>query len=142
MQAATSVLVVDDDRAIRELLRFALECEGYLVTVFRDGGEILEYLRGARDEDSAVILMDVMMPHVDGWEVCRQLVAHPALLGRHMVILMSATLLAGEPLPPPVTAILPKPFNLEQLYASIEMLPVSHLSGSESEPAQPTLLAS
>ena len=140
--AMMSVLVVDDDRAIRELLRFALECEGYEVAVFRDGAEILNYLRTGRAENPCVILMDVMMPRVDGWEVCRQLAAEPKLFSQHMLILMTAALLPDEALPPPATAVLPKPFNLEQLYALIERLPVPPLAGRESVAAQQTLLAS
>ena len=139
-----SVLVVDDDRAIRELLRFALECEGYQVTVFRDGWEILHFLRSSStaDENPSVILMDVMMPRVDGWEVCRRLAAEPKLLGRNTVILMSAALTPDQRLPPPAIAVLPKPFNLEQLYTLLELQQVPVPAGTGSIPVEQTLLAS
>jgi two-component system response regulator MprA len=121
------VLVVDDDRAIRELLRFALECEGHEVTVFRDGVEILAYLAG--EPDPSVILMDVMMPRMDGWEVCRHLTADPGLLDGHSLVLMTAALVKGElPPPAPATAILAKPFNLEQLYTLVSALAVPALT--------------
>ncbi|MGO8946590.1 MAG: response regulator transcription factor [Ktedonobacterales bacterium] len=136
------VLVVDDDRAIRELLRFALECEGHEVTAFRDGLEILTYLRAARAEHPCIILMDIMMPHVDGREVCRQLTLEPRLLGRHTLILMTAALTPGELPPSPAMAYLPKPFNLEQLYALVELLEMAPVAGRETEPDRQTLLAS
>ena len=105
------VLVVDDDRAIRELLQFALECEGHEVTSFRNGAEILAHL--ATEPEPSVILMDVMMPQLDGWEVCRHLAADPGLLRGHSVVLMTAGLLPGElPALTPVNAVLLKPFNL------------------------------
>ena len=115
------VLVVDDDRAIRELLQFALECEGYEVTSFRDGAEILAHLAG--DQDPSIILMDVMMPQLDGWEVCRRLGADPGLLGGRSVVLMTAGLLPEElPAPTPVNAVLLKPFNLDELYNVVARL--------------------
>lgn len=118
------VLVVDDDRAIRELLRFALECEGHEVTVFRDGVDVLAYLAGG--PDPSVILMDVMMPRMGGLEVCHRLTADPGLLGENMLILMTAAVGKAElpPPPSPATAILAKPFNLEQLYTVISTLTV------------------
>jgi two-component system, OmpR family, response regulator MprA len=120
------VLVVDDDRAIRELLRFALECEGHEVALFRDGVEILAYLAGR--PDPSVILMDVMMPRMDGWEVCRRLTADPGLLDTHSLVLMTAAFLKGEvPPPSPATAVLAKPFNLEQLYTVVSTLAVPAL---------------
>jgi two-component system, OmpR family, response regulator MprA len=140
--AMARVLVVDDDRTIRELLRFALECEGYDVKVFRDGVEILTHLE--TEPDPCVILMDLMMPHIDGWEVCRRLSADSRLLGRHMLVLMTASLAAGKRLPTPARAILSKPFNLEQLYTLVAMLALPTIASPQSIVSLPedTLLAS
>jgi CheY-like chemotaxis protein len=138
------VLVVDDDRAIRELLRFALECEGYDVTVFRDGVEILDYLAEGRLSEPCVILMDVMMPRMDGWEVCRRLDAEPDLLGTNNLILMTAAQIPAVSLPSPACAILPKPFNLEQLYGLVGLLelPVIEVPQTGLSFSEHTLLAS
>jgi two-component system response regulator MprA len=65
------VLVVDDERAVRESLRRALELEGYDVELAADGREALDRLE-ARPAPDAVIL-DVLMPEVDGLEVCTEL---------------------------------------------------------------------
>ena len=63
------ILLVDDEEAILKLLRFPLEKEGYQVVTARDGEEALETF--ARESFDLVIL-DIMLPHVDGMEVCRR----------------------------------------------------------------------
>ena len=65
---ATSVLVVEDDRNIRELLQLYLEKEGYAVTIAVDGGQGLQKFRAIHPD---LVLLDVMMPVMDGWAVCR-----------------------------------------------------------------------
>ena len=65
---AISVLVVEDDRNIAELLRMYLEKEGYAVTVAGDGGLGLTKFRAIKPD---LVLLDVMMPVMDGWAVCR-----------------------------------------------------------------------
>ena len=65
---ATSVLVVEDDRNIAELLQLYLEKEGYAVTVAYDGGEGVAKFRSVKPD---LVLLDVMMPVMNGWEVCR-----------------------------------------------------------------------
>ena len=68
-QRARAALLVDDEEAILKLLRFPLEKEGYQVVTARDGEEALETF--AR-EDFDLIILDIMLPHVDGMEVCRR----------------------------------------------------------------------
>ena len=65
---ATSVLIVEDDRNIQELLQMYLEKEGYAVTVAGDGGQGLQKFRAIKPD---IVLLDVMMPVMDGWAVCR-----------------------------------------------------------------------
>ena len=66
------ILVVDDDAAVRESLGRALRLEGYEVELASDGLEALERLLGNGDAPDLVVL-DVLMPNVDGLEVCRRL---------------------------------------------------------------------
>ena len=66
------ILVVDDDAAVRESLGRALRLEGYDVELASDGSEALELLEGNGDDPDLVVL-DVLMPNVDGLEVCRTL---------------------------------------------------------------------
>ncbi len=63
------ILVVDDEKDILELLKFNLQKTGYDVITARDGKEALEKAREFPD----LLLLDVMMPGIDGWEVCRML---------------------------------------------------------------------
>ncbi len=65
---AISVLVVEDDRNIAELLQMYLEKEGYAVTIAYDGGEGLVKYRAIKPD---LVLLDVMMPVMDGWSVCK-----------------------------------------------------------------------
>ena len=65
---AVSVLVVEDDRNIRELLQLYLQKEGYVVTLASDGGEGLAKFREVKPD---LVLLDVMMPVMDGWTLCR-----------------------------------------------------------------------
>ena len=65
---AVSVLVVEDDKNIADLLQLYLEKEGYAVTVAADGGLGLEKFRAIQPD---LVLLDVMMPVLDGWQVCR-----------------------------------------------------------------------
>ena len=65
---AISVLIVEDDSHISELLRIYLEKEGYAVTVAADGGKGLEKFRAIHPD---MVLLDVMRPVMDGWTLCR-----------------------------------------------------------------------
>ena len=67
---AVSVLVVEDDKNIRDLLQMYLEKEGYAVTVAADGGQGLTKFRAIKPD---LVLLDVMMPVMDGWAVCKNI---------------------------------------------------------------------
>lgn len=63
------VLIVDDDEKVRELVRVNLEFEGYTVREAANGADGLEAIEEAKPD---LILLDVMMPHIDGWEMLRR----------------------------------------------------------------------
>lgn len=65
-----TILVVDDERHIVQLVRLYLQNEGYTVEAAYSGEEAIEKARKVRP---ALVLLDLMMPGIDGWEVCRQL---------------------------------------------------------------------
>ena len=67
---AISVLIVEDDHNIAELLQMYLEREGYAVTVAYDGGQGLTKFRSIHPD---LVLLDVMMPVMDGWTVCKSI---------------------------------------------------------------------
>jgi two-component system alkaline phosphatase synthesis response regulator PhoP/two-component system response regulator ResD len=67
--ASQTVLVVDDEQNIIELAKLYLEQEGFTVEEARDGAEALDKIRTVRP---AVVVLDLMLPEIDGWEVCRR----------------------------------------------------------------------
>jgi two-component system, OmpR family, response regulator MprA len=137
------VLVVDDDVAVRESLRRALRLEGYDVELAADGGEALERLESNGDDPDLVVL-DVLMPNVDGLEVCRQL----RRTGRRVPVLM---LTARDEVADRVAGLdagaddyVVKPFALEELLARVrallrraadEAVDVLHFADLELDPA-------
>ncbi|KJR48219.1 Phosphate regulon transcriptional regulatory protein PhoB (SphR) [Desulfosporosinus sp. I2] len=78
-----TILVVDDEEPIQELLRFNLEKEGYLVSVAKDGKEALDRVN---KENPDLIVLDLMLPGMDGLEVCRRLRLIPGF--QHVPIIM------------------------------------------------------
>jgi signal transduction histidine kinase/DNA-binding response OmpR family regulator len=81
--AALTVLVVDDDPAVHDLLQSTLSREGYRVTHARDGAEALEILRKSPPD---IVTLDVMMPKVDGWSVLGIMKSDPDL--DHIPVIM------------------------------------------------------
>ena len=67
---AVSILVVEDDKNIAQLLQMYLEKEGYAVTLAADGGEGLAKFRSIKPD---LVLLDIMMPVMDGWTVCKNI---------------------------------------------------------------------
>lgn len=109
-----TVLVVDDEPAVRSTLRAILEDEGYAVLEAAHGGAMLDVLSR---EPADLVLMDVMMPRVDGQEAYRELRAR-ADLAPVPVIMMSAAF-RPEWLDPSISAFLHKPFELNHLLALV-----------------------
>jgi two-component system, OmpR family, response regulator MprA len=114
------ILVVDDERAVRESLRRALELQGYQVELASDGAEALERLNGNGQPDAVVL--DILMPGIDGLEVCRQLRGR----GNSVPVLM---LTARDAVGDRVAGLdagaddyLVKPFALEELLARVRAL--------------------
>jgi two-component system response regulator MprA len=115
------ILVVDDERAVRESLRRALELEGYEIELAGDGSEALQALTDDERQPDAVIL-DVLMPGVDGLEVCRRVRA----AGNTVPVLM---LTARDEVENRVAGLdagaddyVTKPFALEELLARVRAL--------------------
>lgn len=112
------VLVVDDDAPIRELVRMALEGEGFMVHEALDGQEALDLLR--RGQQPCVVLVDGFMPRLSGLELLDIVSRDAALATRHAYVLVTGSseitvpLGGAQPVSMPVR-LLAKPFDLQAL---------------------------
>jgi CheY-like chemotaxis protein len=107
-----TILVVDDEYAMVEALSALLEDEGYQVATAANGEEALLCLSDGLTPDA--VLLDVMMPKLDGREVLRQLRADPKYSAIPVILMSAASVpLSGEPMRD--TIFLPKPFDLPRL---------------------------
>ena len=112
------ILIVDDEAGLRELVRINLEHEGYGVVQAENGVHGLE---AVREEHPDLVIMDVMMPEMDGWEACRKLrefSAVPVLMLTARV--QSQDIVTG--LDSGADDYLLKPFNMDELMARVRAL--------------------
>ncbi len=84
----TSILIVEDDDEIRELLAEMLADRGYLVSTARHGKDALELLR--TKSQPSVVLLDLMMPVMDGWQMRAEMLADPKLATIPVIIVSGA----------------------------------------------------
>jgi len=119
---AVKILVVDDERAVRESLRRALELEGYEIELAADGQEALSRLQTNGEAQPDAVILDLLMPGVDGLEVCRRLRRN----GNRVPVLM---LTARDEVENRVAGLdagaddyVTKPFALEELVARVRAL--------------------
>lgn len=109
------MLVVDDDSGIRDSLAECLEAEGYRVSTAQNGADALERLAEARPD---VIVVDLLMPVMNGYQFLAR-IREDAALGRIPVVLMSGATPRPGHLLPAADALLPKPFELDDLLAAV-----------------------
>ena len=110
------VLVVDDDVSIRVLVSRVLSRAAYEVEVARDGAEAIEML--ARNHYSAIVL-DLMMPRVDGVGVVKYLTEHDAETLKNVIVLTAFGAKALSSVCPPVGRFLEKPFDVDALMREV-----------------------
>jgi excisionase family DNA binding protein len=118
------VLIVDDDERLREYVRVNLEVEGYVV---REAGSGEEALAALGEESPDLILLDVMMPQVDGWETLRRIQEHTGV-GAIPVIMFSGQVdegSAADAASRGVQSFIGKPFDPRSLIESTkQQLPI------------------
>lgn len=118
VQSARKILVVDDDAQVRRILVVSLGRAGYVALEARNGREALQCMR---EHVHDLVLLDLMMPEVSGWEVLRVRRAD-AELRKVPVIVMTAARgpEVGEAVNADICALLPKPFELDALHALVQ----------------------
>jgi CheY-like chemotaxis protein len=105
-----TVLVVDDEPVLRAIVREILHEEGYAVIEAPDGRVMLEMMAKERPD---LVLMDVMMPGIDGREAYRQLRLHPE--HRDVPVVMMSAGVRPIKLDPSIAGFMAKPFDISQL---------------------------
>ena len=112
------VLIADDDESIRRLLSMSLRLRGFQVIEARNGKQALTEMRAGHAD---LVLLDLMMPELSGWEVLRERARHPSLL-RIPTIVITATnerTVTADLLNAQVDAIIAKPFDLNDVTARV-----------------------
>ncbi len=114
------ILVVDDNKDNAEIIRNYLEIRGYPITVAYTGEEALALFESVKP---AIVLLDVMMPGRDGWDVCRVMKQHPQL-GKSVRVIMVTALNEmedkQEALQTGADDYIEKPFDLATLAATVQ----------------------
>jgi CheY-like chemotaxis protein len=109
------ILLVDDDDDLRVTMSAVLEQCGYRVVQAADGRQALDYLQaGGRP---SLILLDLMMPNMNGWQFQAEREKDPALAAIPLIA-VTASRLAGSPMPW-ASEVVYKPFSLDQFLASV-----------------------
>lgn len=128
MGKAHTVLIVDDDPGIRDTLRELLKDEGYTALEAADGVEAIDAL--FMTAERVIVLLDLMMPRMTGWDVLSVVTEHEQLISRHAFVLMTANQYAAaasttdpyfaDLLKRHDVPIVEKPFDVEHLLEVLE----------------------
>ncbi len=113
------ILIVDDESSIRHILDFSLDAEGYRVLQAADGAEALD-IAVAKSPD--LIIMDVMMPNLDGFETCRRLKTDPRTKNIPVVLLTARATKSDRRLgrEAKADAFITKPFSPQNLLDTVQ----------------------
>ena len=114
------ILVVDDNPDNAHIIRDYLEAKGYPITVAYNGDDALKAFSEVKP---SIVLLDVMMPGRDGWQVCREMKSHPTL-GRNVRVIMVTALddwvNKRQALQTGADDFVEKPFELPRLASTVE----------------------
>lgn len=115
---AGCVLIVEDDEDLRDNLALLLDLRGYNVETARHGQDALDKIDDIGPP--CLVVLDLMMPVMDGWEFRRAMEKDPKLSGIPVVLLSADNALAQKACAMHVQGYLTKPFELDQLLTTVE----------------------
>ncbi|SCK11340.1 Response regulator receiver domain-containing protein [Streptomyces sp. WMMB 714] len=125
------VLVVDDDKVVRQLIKVNLELEGFEVVTATDGVECLDVVHGVRPD---LVTLDVVMPRLDGLRTAARLRSDPRTRHIPVAIVSGRSHLGdGEGREPEVDALLAKPFEPSELVRMVRQLTGADVGSETSE---------
>jgi two-component system phosphate regulon response regulator PhoB len=136
-EAGNYVLVVDDDSDLRESLEIMLQLSGYQVASVSDASQALSWLQSSSLHPS-VILLDFMMPGMNGVEFSMQLTSDTALAEIPIVFITGAEAALDKAMTAPSARVLGKPFDLQELLTVVrEFCPTSCSGDAPFSPKDP-----
>jgi CheY-like chemotaxis protein len=109
-----TVLLVEDEEDLREMIREALELNGYAVVTAREGADALEKI--ASIENLCLVLLDLLMPGMNGWDFFESMRRRPELASVPVIVHSSAAYNA----PQGVARVLQKPLGLDRLLSTVQ----------------------
>jgi len=119
MKSTRHILLIEDDYAVREAITEILELEGFAVTSALNGADALERLADP-SQRPGLILLDLMMPIMDGWAFRRAQAGRPELASIPVVVLSASAGHDERASGLSAAAVLAKPFELQQLLDTVE----------------------
>ncbi len=127
MKQKAKILVIDDDADLATVMKGALESKSYEVIVAYNGKEGLEK---AKKEKPDLVILDILMPVMDGWIFADLFRKDPSLAKTPVIALSSFSESLGQPFPFEVSEFVPKPLKPKELVAKVE----EHLKRRSSQP--------
>jgi len=121
-----TVLLVEDDLEIRDILQDVLEADGFDVFPASNGKQALDFLNLNQPQKADLVILDLMMPMVSGWEVLERMTGDDHLAHIPVIVLSAVT---AEP-PPRAQGFVRKPFTIEQLVATVRGCLAGHDTAS------------
>lgn len=115
----TTIMVVEDNDDIRDLLALVLEEEGHRVVSVGDGGKVIQT---AIAEQPDLITLDLALPGKDGWELLRELQEHRETRQIPVLVISAYTREIEAPLRRHASAVIPKPFYITQVAGEVAAL--------------------
>jgi DNA-binding response OmpR family regulator len=131
-RSLSRVLVAEDERDLADLLRFNLTREGYEVTVAANGAEALKKVHDLKPE---LVLLDIMVPQLNGWEICRRIKQSPETRGTAVIMVTGRVEEGDKVLGFEVGAddYVTKPFSIRELLARVRaVLRRTHAGDTET----------
>jgi DNA-binding response OmpR family regulator len=116
---ARHILVVDDEAIIRDTLGELLEIDGYVVETAHDGLDALQHVRKRRPD---VLVLDLMLPVLDGWDVLRSCRADPMLSDLPVIVMSARPDVSQSVAGLGVRACLTKPFDFDELLDALRQM--------------------
>lgn len=114
-----TILVVDDEYLIADILSYALEDVGFMVETASNGQKALDFLKEKRVE---LVITDYMMPQLNGEELARRIREELQLQSLPLILMSGAQAHEGRDKPDLFVAVFDKPFDIEQLIAKVKEL--------------------